>query len=93
MSRKKRRPTGRYRIGYCKPPKRTQFKRGRSGNPKGRKKGSRNRVNQDLAMDELVRIMQSDRSPAATRFKAAKLVLFMGWGPTPMAEWNDDNDG
>lgn len=29
-----------YRIGYGKPPKSGQFKRGKSGNPKGRPKGS-----------------------------------------------------
>ena len=27
-------------VGYGKPPKRTQFKKGRNGNPKGRRKGS-----------------------------------------------------
>ena len=26
-----------YRTGYKKPPKQTQFKKGQSGNPKGRK--------------------------------------------------------
>ena len=30
----------RYKVGYGKPPKVTQFKRGRSGNPNGRPKGS-----------------------------------------------------
>jgi hypothetical protein len=31
-----------YEVGYGKPPKKNQFKKGKSGNPKGRKKGVRN---------------------------------------------------
>jgi Family of unknown function (DUF5681) len=31
-----------YEVGYGRPPRRTQFKRGRSGNPRGRPRGSKN---------------------------------------------------
>ncbi|WP_170758955.1 DUF5681 domain-containing protein [Ruegeria lacuscaerulensis] len=34
--------TKEYAVGYGKPPKATQFKKGRSGNPKGRPKASKN---------------------------------------------------
>lgn len=30
-----------YEVGYGRPPKHSQFKKGQSGNPKGRKKGAR----------------------------------------------------
>jgi len=36
-------PKGDYDVGYCKPPAAHQFKFGNKANPKGRKKGSRNR--------------------------------------------------
>ena len=39
-----------YKVGYGKPPKATQFKRGQSGNPRGRPKGSRNLAS-DLAAE------------------------------------------
>lgn len=36
MGQKERRPGDSYEVGFGKPPKRTRFKKGRSGNPKGR---------------------------------------------------------
>lgn len=36
-------PKDKDEVGYKKPPKKTQFKKGQSGNPKGRPKGSKNK--------------------------------------------------
>ena len=33
---------GHYEVGYSKPPKHTQWKKGQSGNPRGRPKGRKN---------------------------------------------------
>ena len=39
---KSRSACGMYEVGYGRPPEKTQFKRGQSGNPKGRPKGTKN---------------------------------------------------
>lgn len=46
-------------VGYKKPPKHTRFKRGQSGNPRGRPKGSKN-LKTDLAdeLQEQIRIKE-----------------------------------
>lgn len=45
-----------FEVGYSKPPKKTRFKRGMSGNPKGRPKGTRN-LGTDLAEELSRRIL------------------------------------
>jgi Family of unknown function (DUF5681) len=67
-----------------------QFKKGVSGNPKGRPPGSRNRVNHELAMNQLVRIMESERSPTAVRVRAAKTILEIAWGSVPFDGSEED---
>ena len=42
-----------YEVGYGKPPRATRFQAGRSGNPKGRPKGSRRKRPGDVAIEQL----------------------------------------
>lgn len=49
MSRKKR-SGGHYDVGYGKPPKHSQFKKGQSGNRQGRPRGAVNKVTEDSVL-------------------------------------------
>jgi hypothetical protein len=62
------------------------WKKGQSGNLKGRPPGSRNKV----SGDKLVAIMQSKRTPAAEQVKAAKIILDLALGPPDLSTWDDD---
>jgi hypothetical protein len=62
-----------YNVGYRKPPKHTQFKRGKSGNPAGRPKGTRN-LSTDLADELAERIAINEGGRRRTISKQRALV-------------------
>lgn len=66
-------PRDEYKVGYKKPPKHTQFPKGQSGNPRGRKKGSRG-LKTDLHA-ELNRVLEVKMG--SYRFKGTSQQLML----------------
>lgn len=60
-----------YKIGFGKPPKSGQFKRGKSGNPKGRPKGSL-KLATDLAaeLNEQITVREDGKSRRVSKQRA-----------------------
>ncbi len=76
-----RKPTGNasgddYEVGYGKPPRHTRFQPGRSGNPRGRPKGTRN-LKTDL-MEELgekILVREGEQSRRVSKQRAVVKTL------------------
>lgn len=61
-----------YEVGFGKPPAAARFKKGQSGNPKGRPKGKRNAATVIMrALDAKVIINENGRRREITKFEAA----------------------
>ena len=57
-----------YKVGYGKPPQRTRFRKGQSGNPRGRPKGARG-LKADLRaeLSEKVKVTEHGRTRHLTK--------------------------
>lgn len=65
-----------YNVGYGKPPKHAQFKKGKTGNPKGRSKGHKNLAT-DLAdqLDRRINVTSNGRRRSVTQQQAILIQL------------------
>ncbi|WP_170331374.1 DUF5681 domain-containing protein [Ruegeria arenilitoris] len=68
-----------YEVGYGKPPKVTQFKKGRSGNPKGRPKGAKG-VNASLKreLEAKITVREGNREVRISKAEAIAKRLTAG---------------
>jgi hypothetical protein len=65
-----------YEVGYCKPPKHTQFRPGQSGYPQGRRKGVRNLATDvKRTLSAQIKVKEGGRTKSRSTQEAALMVL------------------
>ena len=70
---RKRQDPNTYDVGYCKPPKATQFKKGQSGNPRGRRNPAR--TARELLMKILNQRMSVRQDGEVTRMSSLEVIF------------------
>lgn len=67
----KKRYSADYDVGFGKPPKHTQFKKGQSGNPKGRRKKSKNlNTLLEAELESRITVREGDQEKSLTKRQA-----------------------
>ncbi len=67
---------GAYQVGFGKPPKKTRFSKGQSGNPKGRPKGAKSLATTlNEAGRQLVQVTEKGRTRKITKLQAIVIQL------------------
>lgn len=67
-----------YKVGYKKPPERTRFKKGQSGNPKGRPLGSKNMHGnrlENIVMQEVYRLIPVNEGGKQARMPLLQAMM------------------